>query len=83
MRGGEEPPMEELKNWMYEKIETNVAGSVLESTSPELSQIEALYASTCAQQRKEAPYTREESAYGGHYRGLCVLEGMVEDTILC
>ena len=39
MRGGEEPPMEELKNWMYEKIETNVAGSVLESTSLELSQI--------------------------------------------
>jgi hypothetical protein len=41
--------------------------------------IKALYASTCAQQRKEAPYTRDESAYGGHYRSLCVLEGVVEE----
>jgi hypothetical protein len=39
MGGGEEPPMDELKNWMYEKIEI-VAGNVLQSTSPELSQID-------------------------------------------
>ena len=38
MGGGEEPPMDELKNWMYEKIEINVAGNVLQSISPELSQ---------------------------------------------
>ena len=31
--------MDELKNWMYEKIEI-VAGNVLQSTSPELSQID-------------------------------------------
>ena len=37
--GGEEPPMDELKNWMYEKIESNAADNVLQSTSPELSQI--------------------------------------------
>jgi hypothetical protein len=40
MGGGEEPPMDELKNWMYEKIEINVAGNVLQSTSPDLSQID-------------------------------------------
>ena len=39
MGGGEEPPMDELKNWMYEKVEVNVAGNVLQSTPPELSQI--------------------------------------------
>jgi hypothetical protein len=39
MGGGEEPPMDELKNWMYEKLDINVAGNVLQSTSPELSQI--------------------------------------------
>jgi hypothetical protein len=33
----------------------------------------------CVQQRKEAPYTREKSAYGGHYRGLWVLEDVVEE----
>jgi hypothetical protein len=36
MGGGEEPPMDELKNWMYEKIEINVASNVLQSTSPEI-----------------------------------------------
>jgi hypothetical protein len=35
--GGDEPPMDELKNWMYEKIEINIAGNVLQNTSPELS----------------------------------------------
>jgi hypothetical protein len=40
MGGGEEPPMDELKNWMYEKIESNVASNVLQSTSPELLQID-------------------------------------------
>jgi hypothetical protein len=40
MGGGEEPPMDELKNWMYEKVEVNVAGNVLQSTPPELSQID-------------------------------------------
>ena len=40
MGGGEEPPMDELKNWMYEKIEINVGSSVLQSTTPELSQID-------------------------------------------
>jgi hypothetical protein len=29
MGGGDEPPMDELKNWMYEQVETNVAGNVL------------------------------------------------------
>jgi hypothetical protein len=38
MGGGEKPPMEELKNWMYEQIEVNVGGNVLQSTPPELSQ---------------------------------------------
>jgi hypothetical protein len=40
MGGGEEPSMDELKNWMYEKIEINVPSNVLQSTSPELSQID-------------------------------------------
>jgi hypothetical protein len=40
MGGGDEPPMDELKNWMYEKVEVNVAGNVLQSTLPELSQID-------------------------------------------
>jgi len=40
MGGGDEPPMDELKNWMYEKVEANVAGNVLQSTPPELSQID-------------------------------------------
>jgi hypothetical protein len=33
MGGGEEPPMDELKNWIYEKIEVNIASNVLQSTS--------------------------------------------------
>jgi hypothetical protein len=41
MGGGEEPPMDELKNWMYEKVEMNVTGNGLQSASPELSQIDA------------------------------------------
>jgi hypothetical protein len=40
MGGGDEPPMDELKNWMYEKVEVNVAGNVPQSTHPELSQID-------------------------------------------
>src|SRR5271156_2659210 len=40
MGGGDEPPMDELKNWMYEKVEVNVAGNVLQSSPPELSQID-------------------------------------------
>jgi regulatory protein YycH of two-component signal transduction system YycFG len=32
--------MDELKNWMFEKIEVNVAGNVPQNTSPELSQID-------------------------------------------
>jgi hypothetical protein len=40
MGGGEEPPMNELKNWMYERMENNAAGNVLQSTSPRLSQID-------------------------------------------
>jgi hypothetical protein len=40
MGGGEEPPMDELKNWMYEKVEVNVAGNSLPNASPELSQID-------------------------------------------
>jgi len=40
MGGGDEPPMDELKNWMYEKVEANVAGNVLQSTPPELSQLD-------------------------------------------
>jgi hypothetical protein len=40
MGGGEEPSMDELKNWMYEKIEINAAGNVLQNTPPELSQID-------------------------------------------
>ena len=39
MGGGDEPPMDELKNWMYEQMELNAAGNDLQSTSPELSQI--------------------------------------------
>jgi hypothetical protein len=40
MGGGDEPPIDELKNWMYEKVEVNVAGNVLQSSPPELSQID-------------------------------------------
>jgi hypothetical protein len=31
--------MDELKNWMYEKVEVNVADTVLQSAPPEISQI--------------------------------------------
>ena len=40
MGGGDGPPIDELKNWMYEQIEVNVASSGLQSTPPELSQID-------------------------------------------
>jgi hypothetical protein len=43
MGGGDEPPMDELKNWMYEKIEVNAADNVLQSTPPELSQIDNMF----------------------------------------
>jgi hypothetical protein len=39
MGGGEEPPMDELMNWMYEKVEVNIADTVLQSAPPELSQM--------------------------------------------
>ena len=64
MRGGEEPPMEELKNWMYEKIETNVAGSVLESTSPELSQIDTDIFTELNQFDDAVSYNHETSPRG-------------------
>ena len=40
MGGGEEPPMDELKNWMYERIQTSAADNVLQSTFPEPSRID-------------------------------------------
>jgi hypothetical protein len=40
MGGGDEPPMDELKNWMYEQMEVNIASNVLQSTPPDLSQID-------------------------------------------
>jgi len=40
MGGGDEPPMDELKNWMYEHTEVNGANNFLQSTPPELSQID-------------------------------------------
>jgi hypothetical protein len=40
MGGGEEPPMEELKNWMFEQVEVNVAGNLPPSTAPQLSQLD-------------------------------------------
>ena len=40
MGGGDEPPMDELKNWMYEHMEVNVTSNVVHSTPPELSQID-------------------------------------------
>lgn len=39
MGGGEDPPMDVLKNWMYEKWDCNEAS--MQSTEPELSQLDA------------------------------------------
>lgn len=39
MGGGEQPPMDVLKNWMYEKWDFNEAG--LQNTDSELTQLDA------------------------------------------
>jgi hypothetical protein len=41
MGGGEKPPMDELKNWMYKKIVINAASNALQSASADLLQIDA------------------------------------------
>jgi hypothetical protein len=58
MGGGEELPMDELKDWMYEKMEVNTAGNVLQSTSPELSQITTDISTEFNQSDDAASYNR-------------------------
>jgi hypothetical protein len=55
MGGGEEPPMDQLKNWMYEEWDCNEAG--MQSTVPEHSQIDADMIPDFDQFDETVPYT--------------------------
>ena len=55
MGGGEEPPMDELKNWMYEKVEVNVTG--MQGSAPEVSHIDIDMMPSYNQFDEAMPYT--------------------------
>ena len=55
MGGGEEPPMDELKNWMYEQWEGSVAG--VQSNTAEVSQIDVDMMHNYDQFSETVPYS--------------------------
>ena len=56
MGGGEEPPMDELKNWMWEKVEVNVTG--MQGTAPEVTHIDVDMMPSYNQFDEALPYTQ-------------------------